>query len=236
MKSRRFTSLTFVVAAILMTSGYLLHAGEEASATTSYEVVFVPSWNPDTHPQDYPITHGKKGLLTPIIGATHGPDYSLFAAGKQPTPGLERLSEMGKHDPLDSEITAAIAAGSAGSLIEFSEASEGPVHAPVAHRFEINPSYPLVSLVGMIAPSPDWFFGVSNVQLQQDGRWVSSLTIEVSAWDSGGDAGITYMAEDADLTPKKGTQLLDSPIFLQNGNRVSVGTFIFKRVPSMATE
>ncbi len=136
----------------------------------------------------------------------------------------------------DSEIKAAIAAGKAGALIEFAEASEGPVHAPVAHRFEIDESYPLVSLVGMIAPGPDWFFRVSNVELRQDGRWVSSITVGVFAWDSGGDAGTTYMAEDADLDPKKASQLLDNPIFLQNGNRVSVGTFIFKRVPSMATE
>ena len=76
--------------------------------------------------------------MTPIIGATHGADYKVFAVGQRPTPGLETLSEMGKHSPLDVEINQSVSAGTAGSLIEFSAGSEGPVHAPVSHRFEIN--------------------------------------------------------------------------------------------------
>ncbi len=203
----------------------------EASAT--YRVVFVPSWNPTNHPTDYPFSHAKQGLLTPVIGATHGKDFKLFAAGMKPTPGLERLSEMGKHDPLDAEIRKSIQSGKASTLIEFADASPGPVHPPVSHTFHIEASQSMVSLAGMIAPSPDWFYGVSAVELRAGGKWAASMTVDAFAWDSGGDTGTTYMSEDADTMAKQATRLLDNDVFTRNGHRVPVGVFIFTRVPSM---
>lgn len=208
-----------------------IQASEKMDGAT-YSVTFVPSWNPETHPNDYPITHGKKGLLTPAIGATHTAQFELFAEGMKPTPGLETLSEMGAHAPLDEEIRAAVAAGNAGALIAFTDASPGPVHPPVTHQFDISERYPLVSLVGMIAPSPDWFYGVSNVSLLDNGSWVPSIAVEAYAWDSGGDNGTMYLAEDADNMAKQPTTLLDNAVFKMNGKRIPVGVFVFKRVPS----
>ncbi len=215
--------------------GAIVSLAEDDGASSvdraAYTVTFAPSWNPATHPTDYPITHAKKGLLTPVIGATHADAFSLFAKGKTPSPGLERLSEMGKHDPLDQEIQSAIHSGKVGTLIRFADASPGPVHPTISSMFEVSTTFPRVSLVGMIAPSPDWFYGVSDVSLQQDGRWVSSMAVTVYAWDSGGDAGTRYMADDQDLNPKAATKALTNGDFVQNGNRVPVGTFVFKRIP-----
>jgi len=206
------------------------HAGEMAG-TARYQVTFIPSWNPQSHPLHYPLSHAKHGLLTPMIGATHNSGYAIFREGMKPTPGLERLSEMGKHDPLDKEIREAIAGGTAGSLIEADMGSPGPVHSPVAVEFEVGEQFSLVSLVGMIAPSPDWFYGVSGVELLQDGQWVPRVTVDAYAWDSGGDSGLTYMSEDSDLEPKAPTRFTDAESFVQGGKRIPVGTFVFKRVP-----
>lgn len=230
-RSIRASCFTLIVC-LLVFSSNVFAAGHTADETAKYTVTFVPTWNPTTHPLEYPITHAKHGLLVPPIGATHGPEYALFAAGKKPTPGLERLSEMGKHDPLDAEIKQAIADGKAGSLIELTEGSEGPVHVPLSHSFDVQKQYPRVSIVGMIAPSPDWFYGVGNVGLLQEGKWVSAVTVEARVWDSGGDAGTTYMAEDVDLTPKQPTQLVDTPHFRHHGKEMPVGVFVFKRIPT----
>lgn len=204
-------------------------------ADATYTVVFVPGWNPESHPDSYPITHAKKGLLTPMIGATHDDDYRLFTEGRKPSPGLEMLSEMGKHNPLDDEIRTAISAGNVGSLIELSKGSAGPVHAPVSYSFAVTEQFSNVSLVGMIAPSPDWFYGVSAVKLFNDGAWVPSIVVEAYAWDSGGDAGTTYLADDRDLESKQTTRPSDASYFAPNGNKAPVGYFIFKRIPSSAT-
>lgn len=217
-----------VLAALTMSPA--LEANDADTAT--YTVVFVPSWNPASHPVEYPITHAKHGLLTPIIGATHGSDFQLFAEGAKPSAGLEKLSETGMHTPLDNEIRQAITAGKAATLIEFKDGSPGPIHPSVSNRFEITKSRSLVSLAGMIAPSPDWFYGVSGVDLHQNGGWVSSAVVTAYAWDSGGDAGTTYMAQDMDLREKEPTKRAATPHFKLNGQSAPVGAFVFKKVPA----
>ena len=209
------------------------HAKAESDKDSArYEVIFVPSWNPATNPYEYPITHGKKGLLTPAIGASHNENFTIFCAGKMPTPGLERLSEMGKHDPLDKELSEARSAGKVGDIIRFADGSPGPVHPPVGTSIMVREAFSKVSLVGMIAPSPDWFYGVSSVELRRDGAWVPSLSVPAYAWDSGGDGGTTYMAEDRDLERKQATKRATSKHFRRNGQVCPVGYFLFKQIPS----
>lgn len=237
MKTRSHARLTAIGAAagalglFAALSAGPTRASETTMGAATYSVTFVPSWNPATHPHDYPITHAKKGLLTPIIGATHTADFRLFAHGLEPTPGLEKLSEMGAHNPLDDEIRAHVKRGHVGGLIEFADGSPGPVHPPVTSEIRVDAAHPMVSLVGMIAPSPDWFYGVSSVSLLDGGDWVPSAVVTAYAWDSGGDAGTSYLAEDADLETKAATMPVDSPSFQRNGERIPVGVFLFKRVP-----
>lgn len=199
-----------------------------ASQTATYEMVFVPTWTSASHPLEYPIG---KGHFSGLIGATHKANYQIFSKGKKPTPGLENLSEHGKHSPLDSEIQSAIKAGTAGTMIETTEAIRGPVHQPVTTTFKISKQFPLVTMVAMIAPSPDWFVGVRNVQLYSNGKWVPTITKIAYAWDSGGDDGKSYLSEDKDTNPKKKTQLADTKHFVQHGKRVPVGVFVFTRIP-----
>lgn len=45
----------------------------------------------------------------------------------------------------------------------------------------------------MISPSPDWFVGISNLELcQEDGKWVENKIIDLYPWDAGTDKGMTY--------------------------------------------
>jgi hypothetical protein len=194
----------------------------------AYEVTFEPMWTSATHPLEYP----KSTLLSAphfsgLIGASHADGYALFAPGALPTPGLERLSEEGKHAPLDAEIQAAIAAGKAGSLFESDPIKD--LSMPASATVTVSDAFPMVSVVAMIAPSPDWFAGAAGVRLIEGGKPVASKQVTVFAHDSGGDDGTTYTAADADTMPKQATRLLDSPHFLQAGKRVPVGTLSFRR-------
>jgi hypothetical protein len=201
-------------------------AAQAADAT--YEVTFTPAWTAKTHPLDYP----KAGLLTGphfsgIIGATHGAGFDLYKVGRQPTPGLERLSEMGKHDPLDAEIKAAIAKGSAGALFETDAIKD--LGQPVKFTVTVSDNYPMVSAVAMIAPSPDWFAGAASVNLKDASGWVASKTLDVLAYDSGGDDGTSYAADDKDTNPKKAVSLNSSAHFTKGGKSVPVAKISFTR-------
>ena len=81
-------------------------------------------------------------------------------------------------------------------------------------------------MVTMIAPSPDWFTGVS-VDLMENGEWVAEKTVTVFAWDAGTDVGTTYKAPDADSREK--ITLNGAPHFKKDNQTVSVGTFTFVR-------
>lgn len=79
----------------------------------------------------------------------------------------------------------------------------------------------------MVAPSPDWFTGVANVNLIENGAWVQSRTLDLNAFDSGGDDGMTYKAPDKDNNPKKPTSRAATPHFVVNGVSVPVGSVTF---------
>src|SRR5882672_9082443 len=84
------------------------------TAPAEYRIVVKSTWTARTHPFEYPSGAHFSGL----IGASHNARYELFELGSRPTPGLERLSEEGKHSPLDDEIRAAIKAGNALAMFE----------------------------------------------------------------------------------------------------------------------
>jgi len=203
--------------------------GEAAPQMTEYEVSLRSTWTEANHPFEYP----EAGVLTGphfsgLIGATHDGRYEIFSEGKTPSPGLERLSEEGKHDPLNREIQAAIAAGNAGALIEtdpLRDFSQG-----VSARFRVDERHPRVSAVAMIAPSPDWFAGVRNLSLMENGQWVRSKTVTLYGYDSGGDTGATYKAPDMDANPKQATRLAKDPHFVKNGQLIPVGTLTFTKL------
>ena len=188
-----------------------------------YTVVVKSRWTKAEHPLEWPSDAHFSG----IIGANHTPAYSIFTVGTPPTPGLENLSEQGKHTPLDAEIRAAIASGSAGALFE-----SGPLRNfsdSIVTSVKVDDAFPLVSLVMMVAPSPDWFTGVKDVDLRENGAWAQSKTLDLVAFDSGGDDGTTYKAPDRDTNPKKPTSQAATPHFVINGTVVPVGTITFTR-------
>ena len=83
-----------------------------------YTIVLKSTWTRDRFPFEYPEAGTFTGPhFSGLIGASHNSSYSIFAVGSRPTPGLEKLSEEGKHMPLDSEIQSAIQGGSVASLV-----------------------------------------------------------------------------------------------------------------------
>lgn len=197
-------------------------------APTEYTIVLKGSWTAANFPREYPTANAITGPhFSGLIGASHDTTYALFTEGTMPTPGLERLSEEGRHNPLDDEIRAAITAGGVGVLFE-----SGPLRDfgdSLVAVVRVDSAHPMVSLVAMIAPSPDWFAGFLNVTLMENGAWVTSRTVELTAWDSGGDDGTTYKAADRDTNPKRVTSRNMSPHFVVDGTARPVGVVTISR-------
>jgi hypothetical protein len=203
-------------------------AGAVADVGAEYTVVFKNTWTKASHPFEYPPSAAIGGPhFSGIVGAAHNASYSLFADGGTPTAGLERLSEEGKPSPLDEEIRAAITAGTVSQLF-----TTGPLRDlsdSLVSTVRVNASHPLISLVAMIAPSPDWFAGIASVNLMENGAWSSGRTVQLYAYDSGGDEGMTYKASDRDNNPKKPTTKAMTRHFAANGTAIPVATVTFTK-------
>ena len=78
------------------------------------------------------------------------------------------MAERGLTSTLSTVINAAIAAGTAEHVFTGGNIAVSPGTATA--EFQISQTYPLVTLVSMIAPSPDWFVGASAVPLFQGGQ------------------------------------------------------------------
>src|SRR5258708_37714001 len=146
------------------------------TAAAEYTVIIKSTWTKTTHPFEYPSGAHFSGM----IGASHNAKYSIFAVGRRPTPGLERLSEEGEHSPLDTEIRTAIDQGNALTMFE-SGGLKNWKDSMVA-TVRVDPAHPLVSVVNMVAPSPDWFTGASEINLAKTATWITRRPVTLNAY------------------------------------------------------
>lgn len=196
-----------------------------APATTRYRVAFTATWSPATHPQDAP----DNAHFSPPVGATHNGSVSFWREGSLASEGIRRMAEGGLVSPLDQEIRAAIDAGTAQHLF-----TGGGINSPgeIGLEFDISQTFPLVTLVTMIAPSPDWFLGVSGVRLFDGTAWVSELTVDLRPWDAGTDSGASFESPDQNTNPRQPITRITTPPLGVNGQAAPLGRFTFTRIGS----
>ena len=70
---------------------------------------------------------------------------------------------------------------------------------------EMDASHSYLSIITMVAPSPDWFSGVYsfNVLDNEGVFWLESFTLATFPWDAGTDSGITYASSDEATSPQQ---------------------------------
>jgi len=134
------------------------------AATARYRVTFDASWSSASHPTDIP----RNPHFSRLIGGTHKSTVKFWESGALASEGIRLMAEQGRTTPLDTEVEAAIAAGQAQRVLVGDGIDRSPDR--VVLDFEISRDFSLVTLVSMLAPSPDWFVGVSglNLDLGQD--------------------------------------------------------------------
>ena len=186
-----------------------------------YRVTFDATWSAATHPTDAP----PRPHFSPLIGGTHSDQVVFWDTGSPASPGIEAMSEEGATSPFDSEIEAAIAAGTAEGLIRGAGINPSPGTTSV--EFQISRDYPLVTLVSMIAPSPDWFVGVRGLSLIENGDWVAEKTMSLFPYDAGTDSGRSFRSRNQDTQPPEPISRLEGfPV--ESG--APFGTFTFVRL------
>ena len=189
-----------------------------------YQVEFYSTWSEDTHPYNFPTNPHYSGL----IGAIHNESINFWKLGNIATPAIESMAETGSKTLLLEEINNSISNSTSYSVI--SEA--GLTTSPDSNSFTIDVSidYPKVTLVSMIAPSPDWFVGVNGILLLKDGDWVERLNIPLYALDAGTDSGSDYISPDSDTLPREVIKIIEGQYVEYNGNTIPFGTLLITKI------
>lgn len=192
-------------------------------ATATYRVTFDASWSGATIPGTPSNPH-----FSPLIGGTHQEGTVFWEVGSTASNGIKAMAEEGKTSPLDSEINKAISQGRAERILR-----GGPIgRSPGTRRlfFDVSVEHPFVSLVSMVAPSPDWFVGVSGLSLLVDGDWANAIDVELFSYDAGTDDGLNFTSGNQPSSPRRPIEAVDGQPFRVNGSVRSLGMFRFRRV------
>jgi hypothetical protein len=194
-----------------------------AAPTARYRVTFESTWSQATHPNDWP----PDAHYSRLVGGTHRDTIRFWSPGAPATEGIRRMAEEGRTSPLDEEIRGAISAGTGQHLLEGSALNFTP--GTLELEFEIGRDYPLVTLVTMVAPSPDWFVGVTALPLLE-GDWVAERRVTLQPWDAGTDSGVTFRSPNRPSDPRQPIHVIEDGPFRVGSSVPPVGTFTFRRL------
>lgn len=194
---------------------------DPAPDSAVYRIVFEATWSSQTHPDDFP----GGPHFSPLIGAVHSERVSFWELGETSSPGMESMAETGGTSILSGEIRAEIPQDALSVVSGSGSGSPGRV---TIRDVVVRLDDPLVTLVTMVAPSPDWFVGVTGYSLLNGlGHWTDERTVVLYPLDAGTDDGSSYTSANDDTSPKEPIGNLRG---LKPFSTEQIGTFTFTRV------
>lgn len=216
--------LSTLIALALLTS---LSVRVTFAQAAVYEIRFTGTWD-----QNDATAFPNSAHFTELVGATHKQGRQFWENGAKASAGIEEIAETGGSLTFSRELARLQQNGAAGSLITF-DSLFGLPGASSTRRIDVDQSKPFITLISMIAPSPDWFVGVSGLPLQSNGQWLQNLRLELTPYDAGTEAGNGFSLSNSATSPTQAiSRLENSPFF----GRPSLGILEFTLIsPIQAT-
>ena len=163
--------------------------GNAQSAT--YRVTFEGKFTASALASGVSVPSGER--FTTLIGAVHNGSVTFWSSGGTASAGVEGVAELGDTGTFKSEINANM---NAVTVFEQSIASGGTATATV--DIVVTTDHPRVTLLSMVAPSPDWFVGVSGLSLLDvQGDWLALHTVDLFPYDAGTEEGTKFSLSNA---------------------------------------
>jgi hypothetical protein len=137
-----------------------------------------------------------------LVGATHNSNYTLVEMGALASTGVKNVAETGNNDELMAEVMNQInTTGNANQWLQEPMSPFDNISSATLNGIVVSSDFPLLSLVSMIAPSPDWMIAVNSVNLREGGSWNNNIIIPLFPYDAGTDSGSMYTSADQPTLP-----------------------------------
>lgn len=177
--------------------------------------------NIDWNSTDFPTGYPSNAHFSKLIGWSHDSTQTFFKIGTIASPGIKNMAETGGTSPLDAEFVELIEEKKGFNY--FIESNLGTGTGDIVVNVEVTMEHPSITLATMIAPSPDWYIAVVNINLFENNSFVNQKTVEAHVYDAGTDDGVTYTSPDEISDPQQPiTLIVDSPF----GNGVKLNATI----------
>jgi hypothetical protein len=177
----------------------------------SYQITINGSWKA---PQ---LSVPAGAHFTYFSGIIHNSGGGIWKAGNLASAGVEAIAESGNQRLLFEEVDMLIAKKKAIAQINI------PPPAPegsISRTIYCNSNFSYLSFASMIAPSPDWFVGVADLNLHQKKTWLNDTTFQLFVYDAGTEDGDVFGYNNPPTTPQQPIKLLaqTQATVLANGN------------------
>ena len=164
------------------------------ASTAAYTITFEGAWTTAATPGAVPTG----AHFSPLIGAVHNGQVTFLQAGGTASAGIESMAQDGGTAALKGEIN-----GNANALRVLERSGDISPTATVTLAATLDTDHPRITLLTMIAPSPDWFVGVSGLSLlDSSGNWVPARKVDLYAWDAGTEEGTEFSLSNAATSPQ----------------------------------
>ena len=161
----------------------------------TYSIRIRGSWNRAVTPEGLP----SGDHFTTFVGGIHNDQVTFLRAGQAASSGVEFMAELGGTSTLISEVNAQ--KPNANRAVTFGTPSVTGTRTHTGVTFTSD--HPRITLTSMIAPSPDWFVGVSGRSLlNSSGNWLDSLTVNLYPWDAGTENGTEFSLSNPSTNPR----------------------------------
>jgi hypothetical protein len=194
--------------------------GLEPQAT--YRITFVTNFTETTHPTDYP----DNASFGRVFLAAHSPGTSIFTLGGVASDGLKKYAE-------DGDLADLVAEHSGGednnTMTIITGSSNVSTSTTITYDINVTPTTTRISFVSKITPSPDWFVGVSSIDLVNGNELIESASFRLYPLDAGSDSGTSYESPDS---PEPGpiSQIQGTPFSSGSIESTQIGTLSVERI------
>ena len=169
-----------------------------------YKVTFKGHFSETTHPRD---NFPGNPHFSPVNFAVHTSEYNLFNKFSFSTPGMKNVAETGNPRDMQAELQQV---ANLGVIKEFGRTSPFDGLEEVSFELTATKTHYHISMVSMIAPSPDWIVGINKLSLKANGYFIDKLEVPLFALDAGTDSGEDYTSRNKQTVPAQPITKLES--------------------------
>ncbi|XP_065219316.1 spondin-1-like isoform X2 [Planococcus citri] len=159
----------------------------EACNEAKYELKFEGMWTRQSHPLYFPGNVWTT-RFSDVIGSSHGTSYRFWKESEMASQGLIDFLDNENTTTLETEIKS----NETRTVIKAKGLRYPNITGKTFAVFRVDKNHHLLSIISLIIPSPDWFVGVSGLELCNKTEWIPDKIIDLYPYDLGLYDGLQY--------------------------------------------